>query len=127
VHDAVDEQGRRAQHLARSQAAIDILADPVRHRDAGLPLHVRRDRLAQPQRGSQVDVDHEPQRLRGRGERVSRPERTNGVHQHVRGPNLAGDPVDERCHLILVIRSPGELADLEHVQAEPFDLCEHAV
>jgi len=32
-----------------------------------------------------------------------------------------------RCHLILVIRSPGELADLEHVQAEPLDLCEHAV
>jgi hypothetical protein len=35
VDDAVDEQGRRAQYLARSQAAVDILADPVRHRDAG--------------------------------------------------------------------------------------------
>jgi hypothetical protein len=29
--------------------------------------------------------------------------------------------------VILVIRSPGELADLEHVQAEPLDLYEHAV
>jgi hypothetical protein len=35
VDDAVDEQGRRAQYLARSQAAVDILADPIRHRDAG--------------------------------------------------------------------------------------------
>jgi hypothetical protein len=35
VDDAVDEQGRRAQYLARSQAAAGILADPVRHRDAG--------------------------------------------------------------------------------------------
>jgi hypothetical protein len=32
-----------------------------------------------------------------------------------------------RHHLILVIRSPGELAGLDHVQAEPLDLCEHAV
>ena len=32
-----------------------------------------------------------------------------------------------RWHSILVFRSPGELADLEHVRAEPFDLCEHAV
>ena len=60
---------------------------------------MRRYRLAQPQRGSQVDVDHEPQRLGSRGERVSRAERADGVHQHVRGPNLAGDPADEafRC------------------------------
>jgi hypothetical protein len=35
VDDAVDEQGRRAQYLARSQAAVDMLADPVRHRDVG--------------------------------------------------------------------------------------------
>jgi len=35
VDDAVDEQGRRAQYLARSQAAVDILAAPVRNRDAG--------------------------------------------------------------------------------------------
>ena len=41
-------------------------------------------------------------------------------------PKLAAITVS-RCHLILVIRSPGELADLEHVQAEPLDLCEHAV
>jgi hypothetical protein len=33
----------------------------------------------------------------------------------------------EPGHLILVFRSPGELADLEHVQAEPLDRCEHAV
>ena len=41
-------------------------------------------------------------------------------------PELAAITVS-RCHLILVIRSPGELADLEHVQAEPLDLCAHAV
>ena len=41
-------------------------------------------------------------------------------------PKLAAITVS-RCHLILVIRSPGELADLEHAQAEPLDLCEHAV
>jgi hypothetical protein len=56
---------------------------------------VRCHRLAQPQRGSQVDVDHEPQYLGGRAERVSGTERADGVHQHVRGPDLAGDPVDE--------------------------------
>ena len=38
-------------------------------------------------------------------------------------PKLAAITVS-RCHLILVIRSPGELTDLEHVQAEPLDLCE---
>ncbi len=41
VDDAVDEQGRRAHHLARSQAAVDIPADPVRHLDAG-PVPVER-------------------------------------------------------------------------------------
>jgi hypothetical protein len=41
-------------------------------------------------------------------------------------PELAAATIS-RCHLILVIRSPDELADLEHVQAEPLDLCEHAV
>ncbi len=41
-------------------------------------------------------------------------------------PELAVITVS-RYHLILVIRSPGELADLEHVQAEPLDLCEHGV
>ena len=41
-------------------------------------------------------------------------------------PKLAAITVS-RCHLIMVIRSPGELADLEHVQAELLDLCEHAV
>jgi hypothetical protein len=41
VDDAVDEQGRRAHHLARGQAAVDIAADPVRHRDAG-PVPVER-------------------------------------------------------------------------------------
>ena len=41
VDAAVDEQGRRAQYLARSQAAVDIAADPVRHRDAG-PVPVER-------------------------------------------------------------------------------------
>src|SRR5258708_6355480 len=34
--DAVDEQGRRAEHLARGQAAVAVAADPVRYRDAGL-------------------------------------------------------------------------------------------
>jgi hypothetical protein len=41
-------------------------------------------------------------------------------------PELAAITVS-RCHLMLVIRSPGELADLEHVQAEPLDLSERAV
>ena len=41
-------------------------------------------------------------------------------------PKLAAITVS-RCHLILVVRSPGELADLEQDQAEPLDLCEHAV
>jgi len=45
------------------------------------------------------------------------------IHRADRG-ELSGLVVDE---LILVIRSPGELADLEHVQAEPLDLREHAV
>ena len=63
-----------------------------------LLLHVRRDRLAQPQRGSQIDVDHEPQRFGSRGERVSWPERTDGVYQHTRRPNFGRDPVDERPH-----------------------------
>jgi hypothetical protein len=56
---------------------------------------MRRCRLAQPQRGSQVDVDHEPQRLGSGCEGVSWRERPDGVHQHVRGPNLVGDPIDE--------------------------------
>ncbi len=35
VHDAVDEQGRRAQHLARSQAAVGVALDPLQHGRAG--------------------------------------------------------------------------------------------
>ncbi len=31
-----------------------------------------------------------------------------------------------RCHLIPVFRSPGELADLKHLQAELLDLCGYA-
>ena len=31
VNNAVDEQGRRAEHLVRGQAAVDIPADPVGH------------------------------------------------------------------------------------------------
>ena len=31
-----------------------------------------------------------------------------------------------RCHLILVFRSPGELADLKYVHAELLDLCAFA-
>ena len=31
-----------------------------------------------------------------------------------------------RCHLILVFRSTGELADLKHVQAELLDPCGYA-
>jgi hypothetical protein len=41
VHHAVDEQGWRAQHLARSQAAVDVAADPVGYRGAG-PVTVER-------------------------------------------------------------------------------------
>ena len=45
-------------------------------------------------------------------------------------PKLAAITVS-RCHLILVFRRPGELADLEHVQAERFYACvpevDHAV
>jgi hypothetical protein len=40
-------------------------------------------------------------------------------------PELAVITVS-RCHLILVFRSPGELADLKHVQAELLDLCGYA-
>jgi hypothetical protein len=35
VHDVVDEQGRRSQHLARGQAAAGIAADPAGYRGAG--------------------------------------------------------------------------------------------
>jgi hypothetical protein len=60
------------------------------HDDTGAPLpHVQRDRQAHPQRRSQVDVDHAPQRLRGRAERVPGAERAHGVHQHVRTPTSA--------------------------------------
>jgi len=41
VDDAVDEQGWRAQHLARGQAAVHIPADPLRHRGAS-PVAVER-------------------------------------------------------------------------------------
>jgi len=41
VDDAVDEQGRRAEHLARGQAAVHVPADPLRHRGAG-PVAVER-------------------------------------------------------------------------------------
>jgi hypothetical protein len=65
------------------------------HDDTGALLHVRHYRLGQPQRGSQVDVDHEPQRLWSRAERVPGDERADGVHQHRRRPNFGSDPVDE--------------------------------
>jgi hypothetical protein len=43
VDDTVDEQGRRAQNLARYQAAADIPADPVGHHAAGpVPVEDRR-------------------------------------------------------------------------------------
>jgi hypothetical protein len=43
VDGAVDEQGRRARHLARGQAAVHVAADPVRHRAAGpVPVEDRR-------------------------------------------------------------------------------------
>jgi len=41
VDDAVDEQGRRAEHLARGQAAVHVPADPLRHLGAG-PVAVER-------------------------------------------------------------------------------------
>jgi hypothetical protein len=53
------------------------------------------------------------------------PRRTFSWRGSVR-PELAAITVS-RCLLMLVIRSPGELADLEPVQAEPLDLCERAV
>jgi hypothetical protein len=56
---------------------------------------MRRDRLAQPQRRSQIDLDHQPQHVRSRSERVSWTEGSDGIHQDVGGPDLAGDPVDE--------------------------------
>jgi len=41
VDDAVDEQGRRSQHLASGQAAAGVTADPVGYRVAG-PVAVER-------------------------------------------------------------------------------------
>src|SRR6266851_2093996 len=49
VHDAVDEQRRRAEDLARGQAAVDVAADPVGYRSAG-PVAVE-GRHIQPQLG----------------------------------------------------------------------------
>jgi hypothetical protein len=68
----------------------------VDDRAGALLPHIRRDRLAQPQRGSQVDIDHEPQHVGSRGLRVSLTGRADRVHQHVRRPDLAGYPVHER-------------------------------
>jgi hypothetical protein len=86
-------------------------------RSAGLRSH----RKAQINPGGVLDCP-------GTGEDVPR-EMVTERHLSQRGsvrPKLAAITVS-RCHLILVFRSPGELADLEHVQAEPLDLCEHAV
>jgi hypothetical protein len=57
---------------------------------------VRSYRLSHPQRGSQVDIDHELQRLGCRAERVSLPECPDGIHQDGRRPDLAGEPVHKR-------------------------------
>ena len=35
MHDAVDEQGRGAEHLAGRDAALDVPADPREHAGAG--------------------------------------------------------------------------------------------
>jgi len=42
VHNAVDEQCRCAQYLARGQAALDIAADPLCHSDTGTVAVERR-------------------------------------------------------------------------------------
>jgi len=55
---------------------------------------VRDHRLSQPQRRAHVDLDHEPQVLGRRRERLTQTVRADGVHQHLRRAGLGGDPVD---------------------------------
>ncbi len=68
------DQGSLAHAVGR-HAGRRLERRPRGHVDDGggtaLP-HVRRYRLAQPQRGTQVHIDHVPERIRCRGERVER-------------------------------------------------------
>jgi hypothetical protein len=57
--------------------------------------HVRRHGLGQPQRGAHVDIDHEPQVLGRRGERLAQVIRADRVDQHLGPTDLDSDLVDE--------------------------------
>jgi hypothetical protein len=60
VDHAVDEQGGGAEHLARSQAAVHVPADPVGHRAAGAVLvedrRVQAERVVAGQREFDLDA-----------------------------------------------------------------------
>ncbi|WP_262056885.1 aldo/keto reductase [Streptomyces sp. STR69] len=91
------EENLTALGVSRLAAVNLRMVDPTEAPDGRFDaqLAVRRHGLAQPQRGGEVDVQHEAQVLGGRAERVFLAERPERVHQHLGRPGLGGDPVDE--------------------------------
>jgi len=98
VENADEVAERRLAEAVSRHAGGRVGPRPGRHvHDGALAAlaHVRLDRLAQPERRTEVDVHHDPQVLGCRGDRLAQTEGTDRVHQHLRGADLGGDLVDE--------------------------------